>query len=167
MIIDSTYFRAEINVAQLGTEEVQENLEIFITKYEKRFLQNYFGYELAQMIVAENQAPNDPEIAKILNGAVITYQGKEYVWIGLKNEEKVSPIANFVFYYWAQDGISQQDGVGETWTKAENATLVSPDSRCAYAWNEMIEMLDPLEMFIKNYPERTGCNFKPINSFNL
>jgi hypothetical protein len=159
MIIDSTYFKLEINIAQLGQLEVQENVNAFIKKYERKFLLNYFGLELMQEIEIENDTPTNPEIAKILNGSG--------AWIGLKNTDKISPIANYVFYYYAQDMISQQDGVGETWSKAENAQLTSPDSRCAYAWNEMCEMLEPLDAMMKGYPTRSGCGFSVINSFNL
>jgi len=167
MIIDTGYFFGEINIAQLGQPEVQENVNFFIKKYEKRFLLNYFGIELMNEINTENLSPTDPEIAKILNGAFFSYSDKAYDWVGLKNIDKFSPIANYVFYYFAKDMITSQEGVGEVFGKAENAVMASPDDRCVKAWNDMIEMLEPLDLLIRSYSKRVGANFSVINSFNL
>lgn len=169
MIIDATYFVGEINIAQLGQPEVLELVNRFIGKYEKRFMQEYFGATLAKKIIDENTTPGDPLMEAILTGADFEYKGEPVEWIGLKNTEKISPIANYVFYFFVENGLSSQAGVGEVWNKAENAQLVSPDSRLAYIWNDMIEMLKPLELLLKdgNYSERTGKNFSIINSLNL
>lgn len=167
MIIDTAYFFGEINITQLGQVEVQENVGFFIKKYEKRFLLKYFGLQLMNEINTENANPSDPEIAKILNGAFFSYSNKAYDWGGLKNIDKFSPIANYVFYYFGQDMITSQQGVGEVFGKAENATMASPDERCVKAWNDMVEMLKPLDLLIKSYSQREGKNFSAINTFNL
>lgn len=169
MIIDATYFVGEINIAQLGQPEVLELVNRFIKKYEKRFMKEYFGATLAKKINDENTTPGDPLMEAILTGADFEYKGEPVEWVGLKNTDKVSPIANYVFYFFAEDQLTSQSQVGEVYNKAENAELVSPDSRLAYIWNDMIEMLEPLELLLKdgNYSERRGKNFSIINSFNL
>jgi hypothetical protein len=180
VIIDATYFIGEIYIAQLGQPEVLESVNRFIAKYEKKFMREFFGYELSEKIYLENETPTDPNIALILNGALITYEGKTFEWVGLKNAAKISPIANYVFFYYTEDLLTNQSGIGQTFNRAENAEVVSPDSKLAFIWNEMIEMLLPLAGLTGEngawyqwpgpwtwyWPEPWG-RFKIINSFNL
>lgn len=176
MIIDATYFIGEINIAQLGQPEVLESVNRFIAKYEKKFMREFFGYELSEKIYLENETPTDPDIALILNGAIVTICGKTYEWLGLKNAEKISPIANYVFFYYTEDLLTNQSGIGQTFNRAENADVVSPDSKLAFVWNEMIELLIPLGALLSEEAQAslvgTGYGwkcykFKPINTFNL
>lgn len=70
---------------------------------------------------------------------------------------KKSIIANYVYFHWMEDQISQTVGLGEAATKAENATMVSPAIKMARAWNEMIvwvrEMVYYLNTFRSTYRE--------------
>ena len=165
MFIDVTYFFDEINIPQIAQPEVSEQVSSFIKKYENKFLLNYFGYDLKKEI---EDNPTDPIIGKIINGTTVTKNDDTLVWVGLQNDDKVSPIANYVFYYFLEDKKSSFQEVGEIASKAENAMIVSADYRLSFAWNEMVELLEPLEIYLEqNFPNRSGSMFKSINPFNL
>lgn len=70
---------------------------------------------------------------------------------------KKSLIANYVYFHWMEDQISQTIGLGEAATKAENATMVSPAVKMVRAWNEMAgwirEMACYLDTMRTFYPE--------------
>jgi hypothetical protein len=48
-------------------------------------------------------------------------------WRGLIDGEE-SLIANFIYYKWMKDNITQNTSLGVVEPKAENANVVSPDS---------------------------------------
>lgn len=171
LICDHTYYIREITLAQLSDPAVHENFILFSEKYQREFLRYVFGLPLAVQIEEELEKPEDeqdPIIMTLING--IEHEGKE--WIGLRNDAKLSPLANYIFYHIVQDGITDQTGVGEVSGKPENATKVSVDDRAVWAWNEMVKWLYGLWWFIdasKLYP--TCRPFLPYfeikNTFNL
>lgn len=61
---------------------------------------------------------------------------------------KKSLIANYVYYHWMADQISQTVGLGEAATKAENATMVSPAVKAMRAWNEMINWVKEMVCYL-------------------
>lgn len=75
---------------------------------------------------------------------------------------KKSLIANYVYWHWMADQVSQTVGLGEAATKAENATMVSPAAKMHRAWNEMIdwihEMVCYLNTFRSKYPQWNDQN---------
>ena len=76
---------------------------------------------------------------------------------------KKSLIANYVYYQWQQDQVTQTVGLGEAATKAENATMVSPANKMLRAWNEMVnwikEMVCFMEANLDDYPEWQEQNY--------
>jgi len=176
MIIDQSYFVREINIPQLSQPHVWETVELFGTKYQKRFLRDVFGLELAKLIEQyleeeDNEvATLDERIGLILDGAEFTYNGQEKEWGGLRNTDKVSPLANFIFYQFTNDGITQQTQVGEAFGTAENSQKASPDGRLVFAWIEMVEMLESLRQLMESgdFPEyRPELVYEIQNRFNL
>lgn len=49
---------------------------------------------------------------------------------------KKSMIANYVYWFWSADQLTQTVGLGEGRTKAENSVIVSPSKKMVRAWNE-------------------------------
>ena len=174
MIIDYSYFIRELNIPQLSQPSVNEALDLFIEKYEAKFLKEVFGIELAELIqvylaTPEGQ-PIEERIKSIVDGVEFLYEGKMQVWGGLRNESKITPLANFVFYWYLTDGISFLSQSGEAGMSSENSFKVSSDARLVFVWNEMIELMGSLYKLLENgdYPEYIpSLNFEVQNRFNL
>lgn len=49
----------------------------------------------------------------------------------------LSPIANYVYYWYRRAGATQYTGIGEVRTNAENSANQDPNQKMASAWNEM------------------------------
>lgn len=91
---------------------------------------------------------------------------------------KKSPIANYIYYQWMKDQVTQTVGLGEAKTKAENAEVVSPAMKMIRAWNEMseriYEMLYYLQVRQKDYPDwwlvqaqHAARKYRTINQFGI
>lgn len=91
---------------------------------------------------------------------------------------KQSLIANYIYYHWHRDQATQSVGIGEVATKAENATRVSPAVKMVRAWNEMIDWIKEMVLFLDtrraDYPEWDDQDrhfmrrkFWYINEFNI
>ena len=126
-LIDSTYFIGEINIAQADQIEVRDNLDIFITKYQKRFLTLLLGETLYVEFMAGLKLDPIPAKWEALRDKLVDAETKE------------SPIANYVYYWYIRDVTVQTVGVGQVKSKAENATIVSPAGKMVRAWNEMVQ----------------------------
>lgn len=48
-----------------------------------------------------------------------------------------SCIANYIYYWFRRNNVSQHSGIGEVIAKAEGSTNISPRHKMASAWNEM------------------------------
>jgi hypothetical protein len=151
-LIDTSYFVGEINIP-LGTrDEVTENLNLFISKYESQLLLKVLGYELFKAYTA-GIAVGSPE-----QKWVDLRDGKEYTgndgrirkWVGFKDSaNKLSFIADYVYYWWMRNQATQTGGVGEVSTTTENAVRTSPAMKMARAWNEVHETVNQLMCFLQ------------------
>jgi len=268
MLIDSPYFTGERNIPNLGTADGDAALAVFISKYERKYLQEFLGYELSkkfrEALINPSPAARYTDILfgtefigldgylKRWNGLVSlteaspvlsvglpeqadltftvgittgapahgsdTYnntdlQGKTYKvtqrafgplealkadnsnvdtadieildaggfkWLNsnfsqndkyfislLSNPLDVSavpvvpvaesPIADYVYFYWVKDNVSQTQSTGEKRNKQEHGVDVSPKYKMAKAWNDMVEknlvLRDLLITFYNVYPE--------------
>lgn len=177
MIIDQTYFIREINIPQISQPAVGENVDLFIAKYQPRFLKAVFGLALAKLIEdyleaeTQDEPVLDERIGLILDGAEITSGGViEQVWEGLRNTGKNSPLANFIFYHIMTDEITFLSQSGEAMGTSENSQKASPDGRLVSVWNDMVEMMVSLRQLMEtgDYPEyKPEQVFTVINRFNL
>lgn len=125
MLIDATYFIGEINIPNVDQPAVLENVNLFINKYEKKFL-----------ILLLGQSVYDDFINGLSENPI---QNK---WIDLRDkiinsEDKESPMANFVYYWYMRNFATTSTGIGETKPNAENASIVSGVDKQVRAWNEM------------------------------
>lgn len=103
---------------------------------------------------------------------------------------KTSIIANYVYYWWHRNEITQSTNIGEVISKSENSTVVGPGYKMVRAWNEMVDQVWQLVYFLDNnilyYPSWSWYNgvagttywqyynhtrltniFSPINTMNL
>lgn len=175
-IITYEYFRGSLNLPQTVNAEGQALLTQFITQYEREFLNKVLGYELAKGLL-DNIASNDPKWKDLRDGLIFTNsRNQDDEWVGFKDEtDKISPIANYVYYQFVKDQITEVAGVGTVKPNAENAERVYPQLKLQEAWNRMVEMIrilhDYLRLSYTTYPEfltYTGrFNFKKINQFGI
>lgn len=181
-IVDYTYFKGEITIAQLSQPEVLEDVNRMISKYETRFLKSLLGlgFYNAFMDGIDPISGAEERWMKILLGTEYEHNGKDREWIGFQNMEKESPIANYVYTKYLEKESSQAVGIGVVRPVAENAIVVSVVEKTVRAWNEMVEWEYELIRYLDanrlEYPEwkpyshsrwfyndfyRTGCGNWP------
>lgn len=170
-LIDTTYFVGEITILNLNAEgsfveqgNVTE-LGRFITKYEAKFLIALLGqtlYDSFQSAIAD--AGESP-----LTGS----------WLDLQNKlvdsfNKLSPIANYVYYWYKRNNSTSTTAQGETVQKSENAVNVADYTKMVRAWNEMSDQSDLIwEWLCENVDTYTGFDstsfqgFGKMNTFGI
>ena len=158
LIIDSTYLEggklkipnAVSNASITGNvPTAATNIDNYIDKYEEQFLKNAIGYTNYQSLSTAIGA--DPTLVNpsnaiwndLVNGKVYSYEGMDVEWKGLKQVYgtiKHSLIANFVFYHYLTDDVSDYTTTGVQSNTAENATGQSPNLLLTQVWREFIEL---------------------------
>lgn len=167
MIIDYTYFRGEITVAQLSQAPVREDLQLLINKYEKEYLKMILGLGLYKAFIAgiDPISGADQKWLNILQGVDYTHNGRDYEWIGFENSQKESPIANYVYYKYTAKEVELTTGIGQVKPKAENAVIASAVPKMVRAWNEMVDWQRGLIRYLNEnksvYPE-----WKPYTDYS-
>lgn len=127
-LIDEQYFwgnltipnltQKRIGVAQMQTQaNVNDDIQRYIKRYQKQYLEMMLGNTLASTITAE----------KALSILVDT-------------DLMLSPLANYVFFYWMRDNASANTPTGEKKMNVQNAINISSSGRISRAWNEMVDM---------------------------
>lgn len=157
MIVDSSYFKGPIILAQLGQSSVEDNLTDYIKQYEPEFLAKVLGYELSRSFIEGIDIGSGEEMEdkwdKLLNGDTYTDNaGKQQKWNGLIQDTDhlpVSPIAQFVYWHYVRDLHIQQAGTGTVKPENANSTVVSPIMKMVQAWNEMVKSINVLWQFLE------------------
>lgn len=84
MLIDTSYFEAELSIGQITSPAVAANMNLFIEKYEEEYLLNLLGYPLYKAFIdGLAGSPIDQRWLDILNGTDYTYGGYLRKWDGL------------------------------------------------------------------------------------
>lgn len=170
-LIDITYFVRDLNVPISSTSALNSALVDYINKYEPEALKLLLGYslykELISAIAAYELAKEDydnamftfdpetdepliePVLAskfdKLINGSEFSFQLEgetitEY-WPGLKNTDKVSMIANYVYFHFRRDNVSQFNGLSETVSYSESSRSINPREKLVKAWNGFVDQM--------------------------
>lgn len=168
-LIDNTFFFGEINIAQLNVQAVQDNINDFIAKYEPKYINEVLGYAFAKLYNAGITA-NEQRFLDIRDGKEFTNcEGYTDKWNGFTNSDKLSPIANYIYYWYIRTNTTYSSGIGEVQPTTENGTIVTPYGKLYHAWNEMVEAEKILYDFLQNikdddgnliYPEFDICQVK-------
>lgn len=168
-LIDLTFFVKKLNIPNTGDPAIIETVQSYILQYEPIFLERLFGYPLYAAYMA---SPADQRFVDIIDGKEFTdINGNLNKWKGLieilvpaptppattPTQQRQSPIANFVYFKYRVENVSQFTGIGELLPSAENATMVSPRRKLSMVWNEMREQVIQLMAFLtanqSAYPE--------------
>lgn len=153
-LIDITYFDgSELNIPNTDKLEVQELVTTIITKYEDDFLRRLMGYPLYKAFMAglPVTAGTPQRIIDLVNGKEYTsLQGflTQYRGLLITEPAQMSPIANYIYYWYRRLNATQFTGIGEVMTTAENSTNQSPNQKMATAWNEMCRWVWEFVLFM-------------------
>lgn len=137
-IIDKTYFDdLDINIP----DNEAETLTASIVKYEPEILRMALGSTLYELMIA---IPTDSPYKEIMDGedydivsGDVTYTVK---WNGLKNSDKISLIAYYVYYWWMRNHASLTVYSGEIKPGYENAAQASMAMKVSGAWLRLKEL---------------------------
>jgi hypothetical protein len=155
--IDASFFIGEVEIPNRTSIPVTEKINFFINKYEIEYLDQLLGEELS-LEYREGIAEVSPEPR----------------WVKLKQKivdstRKISPIANFVWFYFMRNEASMVVSGGVAVTKKENAVMVDPIYKQTYVWNDMAKMSFDVKSFIEkeNKGEGSGSDeeSQPYSSF--
>lgn len=182
-LIDKTYFVGEINIPDTGSPAVEERLNFFIAKYEPEFLKISLGYSLYGAYVNGIAVLPTPDViwTDLRDGKEYIVGETTYKYRGLRDATaKLSPIANYVYYWWRRDDVKAKPD------DAQDAQVYynQRNQSMSRAWNEMGDWVQELTHFLNNntlvYPEWQIVNIytayynnsitdlmRPINNMNL
>lgn len=139
MIIDTTYFQGHLMIAQKNQVAISSNLEVMIRQCEDEFLQKILGYQLYKDFTAALTGTPAQKWIDLRDGKEFTDAiGQLNKWVGFKNTDKKSPIANYVYYKWMENEVSSTTGTGEKKMIFSSSVNYSPGQKMTRAWNEMV-----------------------------
>lgn len=158
MIIDYTYFFGKLRLPQLGNTEGREEVMQLVEQYETEFLRKVLGYDLWLAFTEgiEGSGTVEQRWVDLLEGIVFDFKGVNRVWIGFSPDSKITPIANYCYYRYLEDTASDVTLAGTATGAVDNNTRTSPMTKMVNAWNDMVDMLHPLNGYLhknKTYPE--------------
>lgn len=162
-LIDKTYFVGEINIAQLGQLSVQERLAVFISQHEVQYMRAVLGYAFAKLAYTGMTETNpDARWNDLKTGAEYTdAKGILQYWDGFVNSNLVSPLANYIYYWYTRDNTSNTTASGEKQDSAGSATNINPKTKQMRAWNAMVDMHCKLYDFLIHKKDENGAKVYP------
>lgn len=130
-LIDKTYFIGEVSLPKSDFDAI----ETYISRFEPEVLTSLLGYELySKLSVVSLVEP----YKSLIEGAEysVEYNGRTTLvkWNGLKNDNKKSLIAYYVYVYYLRKIISSVQSVGTVKAKQENSSLANPFGKILAAW---------------------------------
>lgn len=140
-IIDQSYFKGEITVPNINKETQSETLNTFITREERVFLKMLLGDKLYYLLI--NNQESEP-YKSLIEGDEFeaTYKGVTATlkWNGLKNSDKISPIAYYVYFKYREFKNTSFSGGIEVKGEKENSRIASARHKMVEAWNNMVNL---------------------------
>lgn len=174
-LIDSSYFVRDIFLpaGQYNT------ITLTIARYEKDILELLLGYELANLCINYTVA-SDQRIIDLVEGKEYTEGEYTVKWRGLKNTDKSSLIAYYVYIQYLKDQSMAFMNVGQVASNVENGTNMGIARLIQKASARLREMAGYpgcdlyagslyafLTKFYDDYPEWIWNEYKFENMFGL
>jgi len=156
-LIDASYFNREIAIPNVN--ELQGNasteLTLFIDDKVRLLLQNVLGFDLFTDLngdITNGVLKTDAEQKwkNLVNGVTYTKNGKQFRWKGLLYTEgtfKSSLLADYVYYFWLENEVSNMTGVGEVVQVSKNAVSVNSTQRLIKTWNRFVNAVNGWETY--------------------
>ena len=139
MLIDIDYFKGALNIPNIekDTDSFNQN---YIGLYEPEILTQLLGNDLYQQVLANYDTNTDDKWRDLVEGKtyIVTISGIDYSvkWNGLINSEQISLIAYYVYYKYVDINFQQLTGLGVGAQAMENATIIDPNKKLVWSWNE-------------------------------
>jgi len=150
-LIDHTYFQKRLTAIPTIKEEVLQDLNDHIEKYEPEYLYSVLGVDLTDEFLAAIEAGStDQRWLDLLNGVVFEYNDIKYKWGGFNNTIKESPIAYYVMNYFIRSNNTLFTGIGTVTSNSENSDRSGPTVKLVDVWNKMVEQNEILVLFIES-----------------
>lgn len=157
-LIDASYFNFEVNTPV----NKYNNLQDFINRFEPEILKKLLGLDLYRKVTdPENAAYATQEIIDLREGVDYSVDGVLYRWNGLINEEKISLISYYVFYWFIRLNLSETSSNGEVQISLENASIANVSLKLQDIWDR----LENLYGSICN-PKNYQSAYKFLNEFS-
>lgn len=172
MLIDYTFFQGPLLISGLSSSSdaapslteysIAGDAGNYISYYETEYLIKVLGRKIYEQFSEYLQSEGkDP---------VKLWDDLRSVLVGSTGEYKISPIANYIYFFYARNhqsdvtvnGVKKDSDVGD---------LISPTGKMVFAWNSMTEMNLNIYKWL-DAQRIDGWAFdksllKPINAFNL
>lgn len=130
-LIDKTYFFGSINLPKSDYDSIQASID----RFEKEVLISLLGYELYSKFII---TPLIEPWKSLVEGKEyeVTYNGRvtKVKWNGLKNTDKISLIAYYVYCYHIRGIISSTQSVGEIKSKQQNSDNANAFGKIFSSW---------------------------------
>lgn len=142
MLINVNYFIGKNNIPNTGYEEVSSAVEQLIKEHEEEYLNAILGEQLAREFTAGLLLPTIPAKWLAIKDGVLynSLNGQQYKWKGLVNSTLlVSPLADYVYYWWLRESVTQTSGIGEVTVNGQLSTPASSKGKQAEAYNRMVK----------------------------
>lgn len=147
-LIDETYLTGKLKIANVGEYTGAEtiNIDNYIDKFARQFLQETLGYvlfkDLDSNITAGALDAGAPQKWKdLVNGVEYTKDGETYYWRGLLHTEgvfKESILARYVYLNYFENYMKSENGLAIL--SAKNADAINPTQHLVEVYNDFVEM---------------------------
>lgn len=175
MFIDSSYFKGIINIPT-NLDGVSEQLTDYIDRLEKKYLILALGQSLYYEFIAGLSEPSiDQKWLDLRDGKIYQFTDlngltRTIKWTGLKNSDKISFLAYFIYAEFVQDNF---ETFNTSFTKniGENNNISDPSQRILKAHRLGIELYGTLpignfEYNLTNLGIGTYAYFYPVQVSN-
>jgi len=101
MLLNKSYFLGQLAIAQLGQKAVDDNLNVFINRFEPEILQAALGYDLYEAFMTGIDVGSDESIDQkwldLMNGCVYTTSsGIKRKWVGFAGNSNTKTLVSSV-----------------------------------------------------------------------
>lgn len=150
--IDITYFKGLISIPNLNKDDGDDFNTTYINNFQKEYFINVLGYGMFKDFETALAGSPAAKWTALLNGADYTVDingiTKTTRWNGFKNTKKVSPISDYIYFYWLRDNYAQLTGTGVAISNKENATNYPNKTKSINAWNRHVNLSGNIKDYI-------------------
>ena len=166
-LIDYTYFQTGrvviYNLAGTGdiNRSIQEEVDKYVAIFEKKCLKRLLGNDLYDAFIAGLAESSVETRWSALKGLLIDYQNK------------LSPIASYVWYWWLVDHQTVQVAGAQTKFNASDSENAINTQQIVDVYNDMVDEFQDVYDYIEEnsdiYPEweNDAFDFAKINVFDI
>lgn len=138
-LIDDTYFKGLIALAGMSQDYNSTSLDEYIAIYEEKVLKLALGENLYNLLIDNYNTETNDKWKKLVEGDTYTLQrdGKDFK---IKYKGLREMLANFIYYYYKTELISQSTVTGEMIANNQNSIPAKKDTKIIKAYNFGVEM---------------------------